>query len=262
MIERQLNTNFRIMEQIRARVDAIVKDPKTAAALKPYYAYGCKRPTFHDEYLPSFNLPHVHLVDTAPQGVSRINERGVVHDGVEYPRGRADLRDRFPMDGHSHLQYDHRSERYDACGRSGSRKAFALSWALHSHGFPNLFIMSGPQSGGAQFNFTRGLEGHTDYVVWLLKTLREKQRRHRGYPQGAGRRPMPNIAARPIYGPDRYATACPITTATATRNQAALPITAVRRNGTKFARRHRRRLIPYVFEPGPETERRAPAAVA
>ncbi len=36
LMEKQLNTNFRIMEQIRARVDAIVKDPKTAAALKPY----------------------------------------------------------------------------------------------------------------------------------------------------------------------------------------------------------------------------------
>jgi cyclohexanone monooxygenase len=60
MIQKQLDTNFRIMEQIRARVDAIVKDPKTAEALKPYYPYGCKRPTFHDEYLPTFNLPHVH----------------------------------------------------------------------------------------------------------------------------------------------------------------------------------------------------------
>ena len=54
LIQAQLNTNFRIMEQIRARVDAVVKDPKTAAALKPYY-YGCKRPTFHDEYR-RFNL--------------------------------------------------------------------------------------------------------------------------------------------------------------------------------------------------------------
>ena len=66
LIQKQLDANFRIMEQIRARVDAIVKDPKTAAALKPYYPYGCKRPTFHDEYLPTFNLPNVHLVDTAP----------------------------------------------------------------------------------------------------------------------------------------------------------------------------------------------------
>ena len=85
LVEKQLGANFRIMEQIRARVDAIVDDPRTADALKPYYPYGCKRPTFHDEYLPTFNLPHVHLVDTAPMGVAEINERGVVHDDVEYP---------------------------------------------------------------------------------------------------------------------------------------------------------------------------------
>ena len=85
LVQKQLDTNFRIMEQIRARVDAIVVDPVTAQALKPYYPYGCKRPTFHDEYLPTFNKHNVHLVDTAPRGVSKINERGVVHDGTEYP---------------------------------------------------------------------------------------------------------------------------------------------------------------------------------
>ena len=72
------------MEQIRDRIDAIVEDPETAAALKPYYPYGCKRPTFHDEYLPTFNRPNVTLVDVAPIGVQEINERGVVHDGVQY----------------------------------------------------------------------------------------------------------------------------------------------------------------------------------
>ena len=72
LMEKTLNSNFRIMEQIRARVDLIVKDRKTAEALKPYYPYGCKRPTFHDEYLPAFNLPHVYLVDTAPSGDQEI----------------------------------------------------------------------------------------------------------------------------------------------------------------------------------------------
>ncbi len=173
MIQKQLDTNFRIMEQIRARVDAIVKDPKTAAALKPYYPYGCKRPTFHDEFLPSFNLPHVTLVDTAPLGVSRINEQGVVHAGQTYPldvlvyatgfqwmatstfnmirgRGGVTLREKWRTEG---------------------VKTFL---GLHSQGFPNLFIMSGPQGGGGQFNFTLGLESHTDYVVWMLKTLRDR----------------------------------------------------------------------------------------
>src|SRR2546430_1177834 len=51
LLEKQLESNFRIMKQIRERVDGIVEDPKTAAALKPYYPYFCKRPTFHDEYL-------------------------------------------------------------------------------------------------------------------------------------------------------------------------------------------------------------------
>jgi len=41
------------MEQIRARVDAVVEDPETAEALKPYYRMFCKRPCFHDGYLPT-----------------------------------------------------------------------------------------------------------------------------------------------------------------------------------------------------------------
>src|SRR5690242_2090365 len=85
LTQKQLDANFRIMEQIRARVDAIVKDPETAAALKRYWPYGCERATFHDEYLPAVNLPHDHLVDTAPRGVSESKKRGVVHKGVEYP---------------------------------------------------------------------------------------------------------------------------------------------------------------------------------
>jgi cyclohexanone monooxygenase len=45
---------------------------------------------------------------------------------------------------------------------------------LHSHGFPNLFIIAGPQGGGGSFNFTDAIEAHADYVVWLLGTMRER----------------------------------------------------------------------------------------
>jgi cyclohexanone monooxygenase len=46
--------DFQKMNQIRARVDSIVRNPKTAEALKPYYRQFCKRPCFHDEYLDTF----------------------------------------------------------------------------------------------------------------------------------------------------------------------------------------------------------------
>ena len=56
--------DFAKMEEVRARIDALVEDPATAEALKPWYRQFCKRPCFHDEYLQTFNLPNVTLVDT------------------------------------------------------------------------------------------------------------------------------------------------------------------------------------------------------
>ena len=161
------------MEQIRARVDAIVEDPVTAAALKPYYPYGCKRPTFHDEYLPTFNQPHVHLVDTAPIGVSKINERGVVHDGVEYPLDVLVYATGFTWMATSTFNM--------VVGRGG--RSLSEKWStegtktflgLHSKGFPNLFIVTGPQGGGGSFNFTDAIDTHGDYVVWILSEMRDR----------------------------------------------------------------------------------------
>ena len=176
LIKKQLNANFRIMEQIRARVDEIVQDPATAEALKPYYPYGCKRPTFHDEYLPAFNKPNVHLIDTAPLGVQEINERGVVHNGVEYP---VDV-----MIYATGFQWMATASFNMITGRGG--QTLQQKWAekgtrtflgLHSNGFPNLFIMSGPQGGGGQFNFTRTIDMHVKYAVSMLEMLRDKKAR-------------------------------------------------------------------------------------
>ena len=64
--------DFQKMEQVRARVDEIVEDAETAESLKPYYRQFCKRPCFHDEYLPTFNRPNVHLIDTQGKGVERL----------------------------------------------------------------------------------------------------------------------------------------------------------------------------------------------
>ncbi len=173
MIAKQLETNFRIMEQIRARVDAIVEDPVTAEALKPYYPYGCKRPTFHDEYLPTFNRPNVTLVDTAPRGVRTINEHGVAHDGRQY-----DLDVLIYATG---FQWMATSTFNMISGRGG--RTLTEKWkaegtrtflGLHSHGFPNLLVVTGPQGGGGSFNFTDAIEAHADYVVWLLRTMRDQ----------------------------------------------------------------------------------------
>lgn len=172
-LQKQLDSNFRIMESIRARVDAIVEDPATAEALKPYYQFGCKRPTFHDEFLPTFNLPHVTLVDTAPKGVEGVNESGIRHDGNQY-----DLDVIIYATGYEFMAT---STFNMVTGRGGetlldkwSEDGTQTYLGVHSEGFPNLFIIMGPQSGGYGFNLMDGIYTQTDHVLWTLNTMKEQ----------------------------------------------------------------------------------------
>merc|ERR1719230_690344 len=102
------------MNRVRARADDVVKDPKTAEALKPYYRQFCKRPCFNDYYLETFNRPSVTLVDTNGKGVERITEKGVVANGVEYEVDCIIYATGFEVG----TEYTRRSG-YDVTGRNG-----------------------------------------------------------------------------------------------------------------------------------------------
>ncbi|KAJ7851605.1 hypothetical protein B0H14DRAFT_3451186 [Mycena olivaceomarginata] len=72
-------------EKIRARTNEVVKDPETADKLKHWYPVWCKHPTFHDDYLPTFNQPNVTLVDTNGRGVDGLMADAVVVNSTPYP---------------------------------------------------------------------------------------------------------------------------------------------------------------------------------
>ena len=57
--------DFKTMEEIRGIVDDTVRDPEAAEKLKAYYNQFCKRPTFNDFYLDTFNRSNVELVDVS-----------------------------------------------------------------------------------------------------------------------------------------------------------------------------------------------------
>ncbi len=145
------------MTEIRARVDEIVKDPATAAALKPWYRQLCKRPCFHDEYLQAYNSPTCHLVDTDGRGVERIDEAGVWANGTHYPLDCLVFASGFEV----HLAH---FAAYETVGRDGRRLSdhFAEGMrslhGLHVHGFPNLFVEGLAQGGGLISNITHNLD--------------------------------------------------------------------------------------------------------
>ncbi len=160
------------MNQVRARVDEIVTDKATAAALKPWYRQFCKRPCFHDEYLPTYNRPNVHLIDTGGSGVDRVTERGVVVNGQEIELDCLIFATGFEV-GTSYT----RRAGYEIIGRDGV--ALSDYWkdgirtlhGLTTDGFPNCFFVGRTQA-AVTVNLPLSLENQTRHVMHMVEQAR------------------------------------------------------------------------------------------
>src|SRR4029453_4365300 len=51
--------HYGVMELPRQRIRETITDPARADLLMPYYKYSCRRPLFHDAFLPSMNRDNV-----------------------------------------------------------------------------------------------------------------------------------------------------------------------------------------------------------
>ena len=160
--------NLEKMNELRARIEALVEDPNTSEALKPWYRMFCKRPCFHDQYLQTFNRDNVTLVDTEGQGVERITESGVVVAGVEYPVDCIVYATGFEVG--TGFQ---RVSGFEIYGRDGL--SLSDKWAdgirtlhgMHIHGFPNCFLMSTIQ-GGFTVNYPHMLDEVATHVAHIV----------------------------------------------------------------------------------------------
>ena len=166
--------DFQKMNQVRSRAEAIINDPNTAEALKPWYRQFCKRPCFHDEYLPTFNRSNVTLVNTDGRGVERITERGIVADGTEYPVDCIVFATGFEV-GTSYT----RRAGYDIIGRNGLSLSdkWANGWrtlyGLQANSFPNCFFLGFTQT-ALSVNVPHALNEQAKHVTYILDQARQR----------------------------------------------------------------------------------------
>jgi cation diffusion facilitator CzcD-associated flavoprotein CzcO len=166
--------DFEKMEQIRARVDEVVNDPDTAAALKPWYRYLCKRPCFHDEYLQTFNRPNVQLVDTDGRGVERVTRDGVVVAGKEYQLDCLIFATGFEVG----TEFVKRAG-FDVVGVGGVKLSEHWSdgiksmFGMHIHGFPNLFMI-GHDHAAFSVNYAHMLSEGASHMAYILQNAVER----------------------------------------------------------------------------------------
>jgi cation diffusion facilitator CzcD-associated flavoprotein CzcO len=149
-VARREQVDYRVMERLRRRVEQLVKDKKTAEALKPYYRFLCKRPLSSDDYYPTFNRPNVDLFDVSDtKGVERMTGKGFVFRGKEYAVDCMIFASGFEVTSDLNRRWG-----IDVLeGRGG--KSIYDHWAegpktLHgtmTHGFPNQFYIGYIQGG-------------------------------------------------------------------------------------------------------------------
>ena len=168
-IRRQENANIDYMMRIHTRIDEVVKDKATAEALKPWYMFMCKRPCFHNDYLPTFNRPNVHLVDTHGKGITEITAKGPVFEGTQYELDVLIYATGFEVQKtgiYNRITGENGLDLNDKY-RSGIRTLLGI----HSQGYPNLFIMGGYQA-SFQFNLTDMLQSQGDHIAACIDHVR------------------------------------------------------------------------------------------
>ncbi len=151
----------------KAHLHNQVRDPKLRKALTPDYTIGCKRILISNDYFPAVAAPNAELVTA---GIAEIRPQSIVtEDGVERPTDTIVLATGF------HVTDLPIAERIR--GRDGRSLADVWSRGMVSNrsatvaGFPNMFLLVGPNVGVGHTSMVYMIESQVAYVDDALRTM-------------------------------------------------------------------------------------------
>ncbi|MCW3020425.1 MAG: FAD-dependent pyridine nucleotide-disulfide oxidoreductase [Solirubrobacterales bacterium] len=144
-----------------------VQDPALRARLTPSYRIGCKRILISDEYYPALVQPNVEVVTDA---IRAITPRGIVTaDGVERELDTIILGTGFHVTDMPFANWIHGGDgRSLAEVWSGSAQAYLGCAAA---GFPNLFLLVGPNTGLGHNSIVFMIESQLHYLMQCLRFM-------------------------------------------------------------------------------------------
>jgi cation diffusion facilitator CzcD-associated flavoprotein CzcO len=166
--------NAEFSEYIASRIRQRVKDPKIAEKLIPKdHGFGVQRVPLETNYFEVYNRDNVRLVDLSETPLKRVTEKGLETTEREYEFDIIVYATGFDAITGA---YDH----IDIRGVGGQR--LRDKWedgpstflGIMIHGFPNLLMPAGPQSGSASTNYPRGIETGVNWCTDLLTHIRDQ----------------------------------------------------------------------------------------
>lgn len=161
--------NQEISEYIADRIRRRVDDPSTAGKLIPRdHGFGMQRLPLETRYFETYNRDNVHLVDISETPIERFTP-----NGVQTTAGHHDLDLIVYATGFDAITGGY--DRIEISGVGGGtladkwRDSPSTYFGVLSHGFPNMFMVAGPQSVAGSTNFPRAIETGVDWVTGLLQ---------------------------------------------------------------------------------------------
>ncbi len=154
----------------RRHLEEQVPDPELRAKLTPSYTLGCKRITLSDTYYPALAQPNAEVVT---ERIERITPRGIVTaDGVERELDTIVFGTGFKVnDNPAFTRVRGRDGRTLGEAWEGSPRAYLGSTIA---GFPNLFLLVGPNSAGGFNSIIFTTEAHVNYAIAALGAMAKR----------------------------------------------------------------------------------------
>ncbi len=170
-----MEANEMACDLYREQVRHMVKDETVAQGLMPRnYPIGCKRPVIDTNYYETFNRDNVTLVDLRQGALKCITETG-----VETEQGNFDFDVLVYATGF--VAMTGALLRMDIRGKGG--EMLKEHWeagpktylGLQVHGFPNMFMITGPGSPSVLSNMMVSIEQHVDWITSCVKYMGDHQ---------------------------------------------------------------------------------------
>jgi cyclohexanone monooxygenase len=156
-----------------AHLEATVSDPELRATLTPDHPLGCKRLVFSSDFIPSLTRSNVEVVASPAKALRRRSL--VTEDGAEL-----DVDVVVCATGYAAADY---LGQVDVTGEDGVALRDVWRDGAHAYlgmavpGFPNFFMLYGPNTNVGSNSVIFMLEAQAHYVVRLLKHMRRKGKR-------------------------------------------------------------------------------------
>ena len=163
---------------VRNKIRQIVKDPETAEALCPNdHPIGTKRLILDTNYYQTYNLPHVKLVNIRKNPIEEITEWGIrTSDGKAYEIDAIVFATGFDAMTGALKEIDITGKgalSIDEKWKEGPQTYLGVMVA----GFPNMFMITGPQSPGVKSQMIFSCQQHVDFIGDIITYARDRQMR-------------------------------------------------------------------------------------